>query len=60
MFTVRVKLNDEYAKYYYVEAHDAYREYCRLSKIYKFVDCFIGYCRVLWSEGYDDYEPIAD
>ena len=60
MFTVRAKLNDTYLIYHYVDAHVAYKEYLQLSEVYKFVDCFIGYCRVLWSEGYDEYEPLAD
>jgi len=60
MFTVRAKLSETYIIYHFDNAHDAYTEYCELSEIYKFVDCFIGFCRVLWSKDYDDYEPLAD
>lgn len=60
MFTVRAKLSDTYLLYHSDNAHDAYTKYCELSKIYKFVDCFIGYCRILWSANYDECEPLAD
>lgn len=60
MLTVRVKLSDKYVIYHFDNAHDAYVKYCELSEDYKNVDCFIGYCRVLWTKGYNDYEPIAD
>lgn len=60
MLTVRVKLPDKYVIYTFDNAHDAYTKYCELSKDYNNVDCFLGYCRVLWLRGYDDYEPIAD
>ena len=60
MFTVRAKLSDTYLLYHSDNAHDAYREYLKLSEVYKFVDCFIGYCRILWTQGYEECEPLAD
>ena len=60
MFTVRVLLDDKYVCYKYDNAHDAYKNFKTLDKYYTYVDCFIGYCRILWSAGYEDCEPLAD
>ena len=60
MFTVRAKLSGTYIIEHYVTAHMAYSRYLELSEDYKFVDCFIGYCRILWSKGYEECEPLAD
>lgn len=61
MFTVRVKLSSgNYVVYRFNYAHEAYVKYCELVEDYANVDCFIGYCRILWSENYEESEPLAD